>query len=215
MTPPTLEVLLARVYRHYPRGIESGDPRHHDSEESRRLACVHEAAAMACGKEYAPVPDDERVAIDAEVASVVDALRAWASFGQRICAAFPGVEVWDESGPFFDPGHRYSVADAEYAHPSESWRDPVVCAVSVLAPVYVLYTYVPMTDGVTKVCYAGFPARYQDRIARLSKLAEDSFGFHRLDEETVLTIVPDVAPFGANRAIGQITLMDCLFSSHP
>ena len=57
---PTLDELLARVYRHYPRGIDPEDARHRDSEESRRLMCVRQAAAKSCEWNFYDIPDDLR-----------------------------------------------------------------------------------------------------------------------------------------------------------
>ena len=113
---PTIDDLLARVYRHYPRGLESDDPRHHATEESRRLACVYEAAAIACDKQVLPIADDERVPIDPDVRAVVDALYAWTAFGERCQQVFPDCVVWDESGPFFDPGYRHTVSKPGHVH---------------------------------------------------------------------------------------------------
>lgn len=168
-----------------------------------------------CSRDYIAVSDVERVAIDDDVQAVLSSLRVWTAFGERVRAAFPDHVVWDESGPFFEPGFRFSVADRDYVHPSSRWRDPVVCCVSVLAPVYVLYSYIVEDGGSTRVRYSAFPERYQERISTLSELAEECFGFLRLDEETVCTRVPDVAPFGSNRPMSETTLMDCLFLSHP
>lgn len=212
---PTIPELVDLVHRYYPRGIESDDPRHGSTEESRRLASVREAAAIACGKQYNAIPDDERIAVEPEVSAVVNALRSWREFGERCRRAFPDCLVWDESGPYFDPGYRYSVNQPGYVHPSDEERDPVFCAFSVLAPVYVIYAYIQGSDPLPDVCYARFPEGHEARVNKLSVLAKEIFGFHRLDEETVRTPVPDVAPFGSNRPMSKTTLMHCLFSSHP
>ena len=216
---PTTRALLERVYRYFPPGIESGDERHHDTEESLRLASVHEAAAIACKKQYNAILDDRRRPIDEDVRSVVDALRAWSEFDESCRREFPDCVVWDESGPFFDPGYRYSVSKPGYVHPSDEERDPVVCAFSVLAPVYVIYTYTdePADEpaGSSRARYSDFPDRYRVRISKLSALAEKTFGFHRVDEGTVLTPAPNIAPFGSNRPTSRTTLMDCLFSPYP
>lgn len=223
LVTPTIDMLMERVYRHYPRGLEPDESDlenlpYKTSAESRRLACVHEAAAIACNKPFFPVPDDERIAIDPEVQQVVDSLRAWNAFGERCRVAFPGQVVRDESQIFFDPGYRYSVAQPGWAPPARippDTSDPVVCMVSVLAPVFAIYTYVWAPDEFTQIRYSNFPLRYHDRIAKLSALAEDTFGFVRIGEELLLSVVPDVVPFVSNRVMGEATLMDCLFTSCP
>jgi hypothetical protein len=235
MSAPTRDMLMARVYRHVPRGIRHDDPRHRASEESRRLACVQEAAAIACGKGFVPVPAEERVAIDPEVLQVVDALRAWRHLGERCKQAFPDREVWDESGPFFDPGYRYTVGQADYVPPPRAplpgrgeppverapqpgqhgvdTYDPVVCVVSVLAPVFVILTITPAADTFPRVRYADFPERYQDRIDTLGTLVQEVLGFARLDEDTLLTPMPDLQPHTSNRPMSETTLGDCLFTA--
>lgn len=227
-------MLMARVCRHIPRGIRHDDPRHRTSEESRRLACVQEAAAIACGKGFVPVPDEDRVVLDPEVLQVVDALRAWQHFGERCKQAFPNREVWDESGPFFDPGYRYSVGQAGYVPPPRTpppgrgesaleraqpgqhgvdTYDPVVCVVSVLAPVFAILTFIPAADTFPRVRYADFPERYHDRIDTLSALAQEVLGFSRLGEDTLLTPMPDLQPHTSNRPMNETTLSDCLFTA--
>jgi len=212
--PPTIDELMARVYRHYPIGIIPDDRRYHTCEETRRLACVHEAAAIACGKGFVPVPDNERVPIDPEVQEVVDALRAWKAFGERCKQAFPDRVVWDQSGPFFDPGYRYTVAKADYVHPSDDFHDPVICTVSVLAPVYAIHTFDQKTRPNAERRYADFPDRYHDRIDTLCALAEEMFGFSRLAEDVLLYPVPDVVPFCGNLQLGEATLRDCLLTAY-
>lgn len=218
MPMPTIDDLLARVYRHYPRGIESDDPRHHDTEESRRLVCVQEAAARSCEWNFYEVPDESRVAIDAEVVPVVNALRAWRLFAERWQREHPAVTLWDESNPWHDASYRYTALKPGYVHrPSrrlEEWIDPVVCRVSALAPVYLIYTYILVPGERTQICYSDFPERYRGRIAGLCALAEELFGFHRISEDLARTPVPDVAPFGSNQPMTETVLADCLFSSY-
>ena len=212
---PAIDVLLARIYRHYPKGVESDDSRHRSSEESRRLACVQEAAARSCEWRFYAIPEDERVAIDPDVQDVVHALRAWRSFAARWGEESPDSILWDESNPWHDASYRYSALRPGYEHSSEEWRDPVVCAVSVLAPVYAIYTYVPVPGSRMEICYASFPDQYHDRIARLDALATEMFGFARLDEDVLLHPVSDVVPLASNLLVGEARLRDCLFSTCP
>lgn len=234
---PAREQLLARVYRHFPRGIPPEDLRHGASEESRRLACTLEAAAIACQKEFVPVPDENRVTIDAEVALVIDTLGAWPRFVSRCERDFPDRIVWDESGPFFDPGYRVSVAQQGYLPPpwtphpdareqprtlpipppdhpdSSTIHDPVLCMVSVLAPIYTIFVELYDSSDQPTICYSEFPDRYHDRIDKLCTLAEEVFGFSRMDPDTLLSPLPDVKPESSKRDMQDTILADCLFTT--
>ncbi|MEM9488552.1 MAG: hypothetical protein AAGC55_05380 [Myxococcota bacterium] len=175
--------------------------------------------------------------IDPQVARVVDMLGHWKRFGERCRQEFLDREVWDESGPFFDPGYRYTVAQAGYVEPSRNprrgvsddgqvlaneraaepddggRRDPVICVVSVLAPVYAILTLIPVPDDLPELRFTNFPGRYHDRIATLSAIAEDVFGFCRLDAESLRIPVPDVQPHTTYYPMSETTLSDCLFTT--
>lgn len=212
---PTLEDLLARVHRHYPRGIDNDDPRHALSEESRRLMCVREAAARKCGWNFYEIPAEDRVAIDAAVEPVVEALSSWRRFAASWKKDAPDMVLWDESNPWLDACYRYSALKPGCSSDTSRDLDEVVLAVSILAPVYVVYTYIEVPGQRAEKRYAEFPSRYQARVDRLSALAEENFGFHRLDESTVLTSVSDVIPHASNRCMSETTLMECLFLTFP
>lgn len=247
MPRPTLDTLLERVHRHYPRGVESDDQAHHETEESRRLLCVQEAAAQSCGWTHSEVPDGRQaladgapadVSIDPEVESVVVALSGWRSLAERWNDEVPGVLLTDQSNPWHDASYRYCALRPGYVLPQDrppeqrgkpdietpgGWQDPVVLSLSILAPVYVIYTYVagpaPSTndamDADMEFCHRDFDERYRDRVAALESLVQGIFGFHRLDEATLLTPVPGITPFGSNKPLGETTLRDCLFTPHP
>ena len=231
---PDVDTLLARVYSHCPRGLESDDPRHSETEESRRLMCVQEAAARSCGWPPNEVPAMERVPTEPAVESVVMALRAWRSFAERWNEEMPDIHLIDESNPWHDASYRYSALRPGYVlaldRPPEQqgkpdielpggWADPVVLSLSILAPVYVIYTYIVPPerpeDADMEFRYRDFPRRYRDRVAALHRLSEEIFGFHRLDEATLLTPVPDVAPPGGLRMVDEANLRDCLFTVCP
>ncbi|MEM9493128.1 MAG: hypothetical protein AAGC55_28520, partial [Myxococcota bacterium] len=119
MATPSIDALVSRVYRHYPRGIapDESDPEHLEyrtSEEHRRFVCVQEAAARSCGWGFYAVPDDQRITLDPEVQSVLDALRAWRPFADRWRESFPESILWDESNPWHDASYRYSAAQPGY-----------------------------------------------------------------------------------------------------
>jgi len=237
----TKDELVARIYRHYPRGIAQNNPRYSASDESWRLACVHEAAAIACGKRFISVPDDHRVAIDPDIRAVIDRLESWRLFGRRCVAAFPDREVFDGSGPFFAPGYQYGVSQAGYTAPPISddeyehdddvndddrercddavtphdRMDAVYCAVSCLAPVYQLVAWEDSSERLLDpiVYYSEFPPRYRDRVDSLAAIAEDTFGFTRLHDDILRTIVPDAQTPEGTTLMGTATIADFLF--HP
>ena len=213
--PPTIDTLLARVYRHYPRGVDNDDSRYQQSEESRRLICVKEAAARRCGWNFYEIPAADRVAIDAEVEPVLEALGNWQRFAERWQKDAPDVVLWDESNPWLDACYRYSALKPGPSREAPRDLDEVVLAVSMLAPVYVVYTYIPIPGQRAEKRFSEFPSRSRARVGRLSALSEELFGFHRLDENTVGTLVPDVIPHSSNRCMSETTLMDCLFLTFP
>lgn len=223
---PTLDELIARVYRYFPRGIAPDNPAHRSSEESRHLECLLEAAAIACRQGRVELRDGKPAPIDSDVRQVLDSLCSWQPFVERCQQAFPDRVVWDVSGPFFDPGYSVSIAQAGYIpppkfpepgeepppvqqQPPKMAHDPVLCMVSVLAPVYVVFTWVPRPGKSTQPRYSDFPARYSDRIDTLCAFAEENFGFSSLDEDILRTKIPDVLP--STREMGDTTLADCLF----
>ncbi|WP_428263399.1 hypothetical protein [Haliangium sp.] len=211
--PPTLDELVVCVHRHYPRGVEADDPRHQDSEESHRLVCVQEAAAMSCQWNFYDVPTEWRVPLDPCVLPVITALRAWRPLHVRWCAEIPAMELWDESNPWLSACYRYSAVRPNYAPEADEWYDPVTCVVSILAPVYALYTCSNAPGEHKRARYSAFPDRYQERLAALSRLVEEMLGFHRLEEEVLLHPVLDVVPGSSNLLLGEATMRDCLFSS--
>lgn len=212
---PTIHTLLERVSRHYPGGLESDHPGYHDTTEAQRLRCVREAAARSCQWSFYDVPDKERLPLDCAIEPVLDALRAWRSMANHWSKEFPMFTLWDESNPWHDASYRYAALRLGYTRGADDWRDPVVLALSILAPVYVIYTYTPKPGKPTGVRYSDFPERYRDRIVALARYAGEMFGFHRLDEATIRAPAPDVTPFGSNKLIRETTLIDCLFTAVP
>lgn len=208
--PPDIDMLTARIYRHYPRNIIADDPRHWESDESRRLQCVRHVCAENMGGTLPPIESDRRIPIDKEIQENLDALRAWLPFKATLEYAFPESCLEDRSIPWMDPCYR-----CEISQPGDivdSWDDEIVCAVSALAPVYLLAIYVPVPGEWTRVCYSRFPSRYQERESKLAALIEETFGFSRLTEDTLLLPVPDVVPGIGTVIMGEAVFMDCLFT---
>ena len=222
MSAICLDTLLARIYRHYPRGVDGDDPAYLRTEEFRRLQCVLRVCAENVGVTLPSLPASDRVPIDVSVREVLDRLSRWRAFKQALAQDFPDTLIWDQSPPWHEPCYRCDVPQQGYAMGSEGF-DPVVCVLSALAPVYVLFTFVEQTressedeelDPRPPIHYSGFAERYRERETRMAARIEAMFSFHRLTEDTLSVPVPDVMPHGSNLLMGQATLMDCLFTSH-
>ena len=60
MTPPSVDALLTRIHRHYPRDIEGDDSSYVRTEEFRRLECVLHACAANVGVRLQPMPESDQ-----------------------------------------------------------------------------------------------------------------------------------------------------------
>ena len=213
---PSVDTLLARVHRYYTRESQSSGLEYHETDEARRLMSLQQAAAGSCQWDFYELEDEWRVPIEPELEPVVRALHAWKPFAERWEKEFPGILLRDVSFPCSNVGYRYSALQPGHVRPSDEWGDPVMLAVSVLAPVYVIYTRDPdESDDWPQIRYSGFHERYRERVTALSSLTEEMFGFHRLDEDTVHTPVPGLSLPGGNTLPDEVTLMDCLFTPFP
>ena len=79
-----------------------------------------------------------------------------------------------------------------------AWIDHALAAIEAADDGY-FARFAPPEDGTGR----------QSAVMMLFGPAEDG------GEDVVLTPVPDVVPFGSNVGMGEATLMDCLFTSHP
>lgn len=215
MKAPDVDTLMARIYRHYPRGIGGEDRRHFRSEETSRLECVLQVCAANMGKER-PIKPYRRVPIDPEVQDVLDALRAWLPFKKALQREFPDRFLWDRTIPWHNPCYICDVARAGYVQGTRAWYEPVVCMLSALAPVYALCVH--ETEDVddcftSRELYSNLPSQYADREARMAALIEETFHFTRLTEDTLLLSIPDVVPQAENVLMGEARLVDCLFTT--
>ncbi len=125
----------------------------------------------------------------------------------------PSIPLWDDSNPWLTAGYRYSAVRPGYDAGSDESPDRVVCVVSILAPVYAIYTHIDAPDGSMLARYSNFPQRYHGRIEKLQSLVEEMLGFYRLDEDLLLSPVLDVVPGASNLLLGEATMRDCLFSN--
>jgi hypothetical protein len=225
----SIEELLAVVYRHYPRGIQSEDPRYEDSEEHRRLVAARRAAGAAS--------------------------EPWRALLRRLNERFP--ECGAQNGSLHLPTgacdagycgglYRRTTPHGEHHH-SVEFR------VSFLVPYYLVYGFRVVDDTVEEAagdgppvwfdangCYIGAklegtgdsaelqPARWtrssKRRIERwfapraddqgywdaLVAEIEATFGCEPMPLDLARTVVPGVMT--GLRWFGQATLGDCLMS---
>jgi hypothetical protein len=139
---------------------------------------------------------------------------AWKAFIQRVRDALPACSLWDMTLLIHDPCYRLRVS-LPHQEPDGDRREEVVCLLSLLAPVYVLYAshmlYTgPFMEQWTR--YPPLPPEFQACEAQLAKLVESSFSATRLPNEALFTPVPDMTPSGANLALGQARVADLLFT---
>lgn len=213
MTRPDTNMLIARIYQYYPRGIDPEDPRHRRSPESKRLWSVFDACAASMGESRPEVLAKLKPGpIDDEVKAVVDKLQAWPEFVGRLMREFPDCWLWNTT-IMHDPGYSCRVSQPGFV-PGNPQYDSVVCLLSALAPIYALYA--SHVDEVKKdgwIRYSQFPEAFQEREAKLATLIEETFQFSRVPEDALFLPIPDVVPRESNLLMGQAKLIDCLFTS--
>ena len=181
--------LVELVHRYYPAGLYADDPRYRASEQHPRLEAARRAAQE----------DDS----------------AWRNFLQRIREELPGSSLWDVSGPreLYDPSRRVRVYLPDAQGP-EGERRALVVAVSILAPVHLLYAsrewavHEEKTDS--EVWFPPLPSEFRTYEDKLDALVQDSCGSARLPNELLLTPVPDLQV--GNIDLGKARLLHCLFT---
>jgi hypothetical protein len=122
----------------------------------------------------------------------------------------PGSKIWDLTYFRQDNCHRVRVYVPEA--PSDAAQAVTAC-VSVIAPVYLLFTSHERREGGVNLPSLLF---YEPRpeTARLEQVLDSNlralFGFARLPRDVLFTPVPDIQC--GNVMLGQATLADCLFT---
>jgi hypothetical protein len=179
-------VQLLRSY--YPTGLSPEDPAYTASVEAQRR---------------------QRLLEDAQKDT-----SAWKAFIRHVREALPDCSLWDLTLLSHDPCYRLRVA-LPHQEPDEDRRDEVVCLLSLLAPVYVLYAshmlYTgPFMEQWTR--YPPLPPAFEACEAQLARLVEATFNATRLPNEVLFTPVADMVPPAANLALGQARLVDLLFT---
>jgi hypothetical protein len=185
---PTADALVQLVHRYYPAGIDVDDPRYESSEEAQRLTRVLQAA--------------------------VEDTRGWRHFVQRLEEEFSDCAVWDTTHPWHDPcrGCRVSLPGFETGGRR---YDAIVCLMSLLAPVYMLYASHSEEKGAQRehwTRHAPLPVEFHGHEVKLAGLIESTFGVSRLPDDVLFTPVPDLVPRTAHFGLGHARLVDCLFT---
>jgi hypothetical protein len=188
----TAEALVQLVHRYHPAGFLNVDPRYKASDEGQRLTALVHANA-----EPSPI---------------------WKNLIQRLHAEFPDCSVWDTTVPLLDPCYSVRVSLPGFVTGDPRY-DCIVCLLSQLAPIYVLYASHMEETGPCLprdywLRYPPFPPEFQVQEARLAGLIESTFGFTRLPNDILFIPVPDLVPRTANYEPGRAQLIDCLFSPH-
>ncbi|HLL04207.1 MAG TPA: hypothetical protein VK539_26715 [Myxococcaceae bacterium] len=190
MTPPfTQEALHQLLRRYYPENLLVDEPGYKESEQARRLTQRLNEAEQD--------------------------MSAWKTFVQRVREELPGCGFWDATLMFMEPCYRLRVQLPETVH-HEGHSDAVVCLLSVLAPVYVVYAshYVEAgEDSETWVRFPPLPPAFQPYEAKLARLIEAAFSATRLPEEVFSFPIPELDPRTGNTLPGTARIIDLLFTT--
>lgn len=183
----TASQLVDIAHQYLPRGIESSASAYFESEEYGRLEAVREAAHAHAGP-------------------------FWNHLLEQVEAALPECKVQDWSILLSDNCLRARMELPGTARHGQEQR-VVVLLVSILAPVYCLYSAFQVSDGgsrpTSRSLYEDVPEtqRYVDVV---DAIVRREWGFQRLPNETLFTPVPDLA--FRHASLGEARLIDCLFT---
>ena len=191
MTPHfTQEALYEFLRQYYPQGILVDEPGYKESEQARRLTQRLNEAEQD--------------------------MSAWKAFVQRVREELPGCGFWDATLLFLEPCYRLRVELAETLHDQQR-TDEVVCLLSVLAPVYVVYAShsgEAGEDSETWVRFPPLPPAFQPYEERLARLIETTFGATRLPEEVFSFPMAALDPRTGDTLPGTARIIDLLFMTH-
>lgn len=188
MSAPLSAAQLTDIVRQYlPRGLVSSASAYFESEEYGRLEEVREAVQAHAGP-------------------------FWNHLLARMEAALPECRVQDWSILLSDNCLRARVELPGTAQDGKEHR-AVVLLVSILAPVYCLYTSMRVAVGDSWRPAGTFnedmpeTKRYVDAV---DSLVRNEWGFQRPSNETLFTPVPDLS--FRHASLGEARLIDCLFT---
>lgn len=183
--------LLDLVHQYYPSNLYSSEPGYRESSQFQRLlAARHEAQTQRTG--------------------------LWKNLLQRLQEALPECKVEDWSVLWSDDNcwraRVYLPGPVEVSAGREARA--VVLLVSILAPVYVLYTSLQLQAAGNqlqqpRLFYEDVPET-QDVARLVETLARREMRIEKLPNETLSTPVPDIQC--RNVKLGEAMLIDCLFT---
>ncbi len=182
--------LLELVHRYYPTNLYSGEEGYYESEQYQRLEEAREEAMTQAV--------------------------SWKHCLARLREALPGCKVQDWTVLFSNDNcwraRVYLPEVLKLPGGVEEFR-AVVVLVSILAPVYVLYSSFQrkLEQGASpaETFYEDVPetSPYADKV---EAIVRDVLHVHRLPNETLFTPVPDIQV--RNTRLGDAKLIDCLFT---
>ncbi|WNG40604.1 hypothetical protein F0U61_48145 [Archangium violaceum] len=182
--------LLELVHRYYPTNLYSSEVGYHESEQYQRL---EEARDVAMGQST-----------------------IWKGCLARLREALPECKVQDWTALFSNDNcwrvRVYLPEVLKLPGGAEEVR-AVVVLVSILAPVYVLYSsfqqYSDKGASLSRTFYEDMPETksYADKV---EAIVRDVLHVRRLPNETLFTPVPDIQV--RNTSLGEAKLIDCLFT---
>ncbi len=192
MGPPlSTDQLIELVHRYYPANLTNGEPAYIESKEYQHLLEFRGEASAQHSTQ-------------------------WAKFIQQVQEALPECTVEDWTALWADDNcwraRVYLPASVKVG--GEQQFQAVVLLVSILAPVYVLYSsfHVRTEDGRFQK-----PTLFYEEVPETKRIAEvieplvqRGLGVQRLANEALFTSVPDIQC--GNVMLGQAKLIDCLFT---
>ncbi|QRK13182.1 hypothetical protein JQX13_26030 [Archangium violaceum] len=182
--------LLELVHQYYPANLMEFDEGYSESEQYQRLIRARQDALKNSG--------------------------AWERLMPKLTEALPDCKVEDWSVLFSDDNcWRVRVYLPEVRQLEEGVREfrAVVVLVSILAPVYVIYSSFQRIVGAQwekpALFYEDIPETkpYADRVEALVRSELD---VRTLPQETLFTLVPDIQC--RHTRLGTTRLIDCLFT---
>jgi hypothetical protein len=189
--PPSTHELIELVHRYYPANLINGEPGYTESKEFQRLLELRREA-------------------------LVQHTARWEKFIQQAQEALPDCTVEDWTVLWAEDNcwrARVYLPTPERTGGEQQFQ-AVVLLVSILAPVYALYSsfHTRTQDGRFRqptLFYEEVPET--KRVAEVvDSLARDQLRVQRLTSAVLFTSVPDIQC--GNVTLGEAKLLDCLFT---
>lgn len=189
---PSRQELIEIVHRYYPAGIAGDDPSYALTPEARRFA-VERSKAL-----------EER--------------STWDAFLTRGRATIPHSRFADWSSALklgADACYQARISGPGFAADAPR-LDEVVVLVSIIAPVYFIYTSISTRDPKGTGATRRFPSwirTTRDIHQAAEALVRETTGFSRVPPNLLFLGVPDIQV--GNRWFGKVRVIDCIFTAHP